>query len=99
MSNIDGIPPEVNQVQATGLSRVERKKAEGNKAPDEKKAASADKVNVSGKSKGVSELLGLISAQPEVRTEKVAELRQSIQDGSYSVDAEKLAGKILDEII
>lgn len=99
MSNIDGIPPEIKQIQAAGLNKVQRKKSEGGGSPDAPKASGSDKVNVSGKSKGVAELLGLVSAQPEVRTEKVAELKQSIHDGTYSVDAEKLAGKIIDEII
>lgn len=35
----------------------------------------------------------------EVRLEKVEALRRQIQEGSYAVDAQKIAARMLDEII
>lgn len=97
MTYFEGLPPEVKQVQATSLNKVERKKVEepGSTA----KTSATDKVNVSGKSKGFAELLGSVAAQPDVRAEKVEGLKQSIAEGTYNVDAEKLAEKIMDEIV
>ena len=36
-----------------------------------------------------------IAAEPEVRADRVAELKAQIKDGTYAVDADKLAGKML----
>ena len=36
-----------------------------------------------------------IQNEPDVRTERVAELRDRIKSGSFEVDADKVAGKIL----
>ena len=38
-----------------------------------------------------------ISAEPEVRSDRVAELKGQIKSGEYEVDPQKLAGKILVE--
>ena len=38
-----------------------------------------------------------ISAEPEVRSDRVAELKGQIKSGEYEVDSQKLAGKILVE--
>ena len=38
-----------------------------------------------------------ISAEPEVRSDRVAELKSQIKSGEYEVDLQKLAGKILVE--
>ena len=38
-----------------------------------------------------------ISAEPEVRSDRVAELKGQIKSGEYEVDTQKLAGKILVE--
>ncbi|WP_448383059.1 flagellar biosynthesis anti-sigma factor FlgM [Desulfosoma sp.] len=35
----------------------------------------------------------------DIRTEKVDALRQKIQDGTYTVDPQKIAARMLDEII
>ncbi len=35
----------------------------------------------------------------DIRTEKVEALRQKIHDGTYKVDAQKIAARMLDEII
>ncbi len=40
-----------------------------------------------------------IRNEPDVRADRVAELRERLKSGSYQVDADKLAGKMLDESI
>ena len=39
----------------------------------------------------------LINAEPEVRADRVAELKARIKSGEYKVDAEKLAQKMLED--
>jgi flagellar biosynthesis anti-sigma factor FlgM len=49
---------------------------------------------------GVSHMLAALKAG-DVRTDKIAQIRQQIQDGTYDVDGKKLdaaAGKLLDEL-
>jgi len=49
---------------------------------------------------GASHLLAALKAG-DVRTDKVAQIRQQIQDGTYDADGKKLdaaAGKLLDEL-
>lgn len=36
-----------------------------------------------------------ISAEPEVRADRVAELKTQIKSGKYQVDAQKIAGKMI----
>ena len=36
---------------------------------------------------------------PEVRPEKVAELKEAIEQGAYEIDSEKLADKIIEELL
>ena len=38
-----------------------------------------------------------IRSAPDVRVERVAELRERIKTGTYQVDPDKLAGRMLDE--
>ncbi len=38
-----------------------------------------------------------INSEPEVRTDRVAELKDRIKSGEYKVDSEKLAKKMLED--
>ena len=45
----------------------------------------------------MNKIKSLINSEPEVRTDKVAELKDRIKNGEYSVDSEKLAKKLLED--
>ena len=49
----------------------------------EPKAKEGDTVEISQ----VAELLGKLKEMPDIRTEKVAEVRQAIRSGTYDVDS------------
>lgn len=57
-----------------------------------------DKVELASSTQ-VRKLAEAARALPAVRTEKVEELRGKIDDGSYHVDSEVLARKVVDEAI
>jgi negative regulator of flagellin synthesis FlgM len=57
-----------------------------------------DQVNISGRTKEIDALKEVIHQMPEVRIDKIEALRKSIQNGTYQVDSEGIAGKILEEI-
>ena len=44
-----------------------------------------------------SKIKNLINAEPEVRVDKVAELKAKIKSGEYEVDSETLAKKMLED--
>lgn len=54
-----------------------------------------DRVSLSGEAKLHAAARTEIAAAPEVRREKVDALKQSVGDGSYTVDTRKVALKLL----
>jgi negative regulator of flagellin synthesis FlgM len=61
-------------------------------------AAPADSVSLASSTE-VRRLAQAAAALPSVRTEKVVELRGQIDEGSYYVESDKLARKVVDEAI
>ena len=45
----------------------------------------------------MNKIKSLINSEPEVRTDKVAELKDRIKSGEYKVDSENLAKKMLED--
>lgn len=58
----------------------------------------ADRVDLTSTQK-LRQLEQMVSAMPSVRTEKVEGLRGAIEEGSYHVESEKLARKVVDEAL
>lgn len=58
----------------------------------------ADRIEISDAARRIAELKAEISMIGDVRDEKVLALKQAIQSGSYSVDAAKIAERILNEL-
>jgi len=56
-----------------------------------------DKVVLSQKAKEIQKAKMLMASVPDVREEKVKEIRQRIEDGTYKVEGKKIAGKIVKE--
>lgn len=63
------------------------------------KISPIDRVDLSGKAKGMSEMISSISQMPEIRTEKVEAIGKSVNDGTYEVDPYKVASKMTEEMI
>lgn len=61
-------------------------------------AAPADSINISQTSKQVQGLMDTISRLPEMRTEKVNAISESVKAGNYNVDSSKIAEKIVGEM-
>ena len=83
--NIDAY---VNQVQ-------EKDKADAASEQPEKQQAKADTVVLSDTAKTVQEAKTQLESIPDVREDKVAELKEQIENGTYEVDSEKLAQKMI----
>ena len=83
--NIDAY---VNQVQ-------EKDKADAASEQPEKQQAKADTVVLSDTAKAVQEAKTQLESIPDVREDKVAELKEQVENGTYKVDSEKLAEKMI----
>jgi len=54
-----------------------------------------EKVSLSSAAKEVQQIKSTIEALPDVRTEKVAQLKDRIEAGTYNVSGEKIAEKMI----
>ena len=63
-----------------------------------KRTENKDTVALSEQAKGYQKALKAVSKVPDVREEKVEEIKERIQSGTYNVSAEELAEKLVDSI-
>lgn len=63
--------------------------------PRDEEANTYDRVELSARNQEVNRLREKVRAQPAVRQERVEELKQSIEDGTYNAKGEFVAGSIL----
>ena len=55
--------------------------------------------NLQGNDKLIEQVRQIIAATPEVRPEKVEPLREAVEQGTYEIDARKLANCLIAKII
>lgn len=72
-------------------------KAQGNAAGSAGGSApsTADTVSITGPALALQKLSEAVANAPVVNSQKVAAVKQAVQDGTYQVDAERVADKIL----
>jgi len=87
--NIDAY---VKQVQ-------DKEKADAASEQPEKQQAKADTVVLSDTAKTVQEAQTQLESIPDIREDKVAELKAQIESGTYEIDAEKIADKMLKDAL
>ena len=85
-----GIDAYVNQVQ-------DKNKVGTHDNKPEKTAVKADTVVISEAAKRVQEARRQLDDIPDVREDKVSQLRNQIQNGTYEINADKIAGKMIKE--
>lgn len=73
--------------------------AEKNQKPGEADSGtrSGDRVEFSARSREMQKIYEILQKTPDVRSEKVAEIKRRIEEGQYRVDSEALAEKIIKE--
>ncbi len=94
--NINTIPPyQTNSVQsstAAGKSGAQEKAAVGN-------GVSTDRVQLSKDYQDLAQAHKTITGTSEVRTDKVQQIKDQLASGNYQINPDKIAGKMLDEVI
>ena len=78
----------VNQVQ-------EKDKVESTSDQTEKQQVKADTVELSDMGKRVQEAQKQLETIPDIREDKVAHLKEQVENGTYAIVAEKVAEKML----
>ena len=58
-----------------------------------------EQIAISSKAKDIQKATEAVNTAPDIRIEKVDRIKSQIADGSYRVSSEKLAEKVLENII
>lgn len=87
---------EVEQLAAKQADKVGG--AQG-QPPPEKAGGKEDVIQLSPQSRLMQKASEVVYQAPEVRPEKVAALQDSVQQGAYEVDSQKVANSLIAEII
>lgn len=58
-----------------------------------------EKVNLSTQAKDYQQITNTLSQLPDVREEKIQEIKSQVEKGTYNVSGEKIAGKMVEESI
>lgn len=93
-----------NDFRVKGKTIQDRIKV-GDKAATAKSQGSAsstsgsEQIAISSKAKDIQKATEAVNTAPDIRVEKVDRIKNQIADGSYRVSSEKLAEKVLENII
>ena len=82
----------VNQVQ-------NKDKVDATSEQPEKQQTKADTVVLSDTAKKVQEAQKQLETMPDVREDKVAQLKEQIKNKTYDMDEEKIAGKMIKDAL
>lgn len=84
----------VRQAYVREADKIPEKKPASGKA-DAVVAAPKDKVSLSGSSRDINLAIEAAEAAPDERAEMVKRLKDEVASGSYRVDADEIAGKLV----
>jgi negative regulator of flagellin synthesis FlgM len=87
----DAIEAYVNQVQ------VKPKTEELSEKDPRQQAIKSDTVVISETAKRIQAAQSLLETTPDVRSEKVAEIKRRIEDGTYEIKPDQIAEKMIRE--
>ena len=87
-----------NEIEKMG----EKQPSEEQKVEEKKQSGQDTIVNLSTASKETQTAMEVIESEPDVREDKVAELKEKIESGNYKIDhktvAERIVNSFIDEI-
>jgi negative regulator of flagellin synthesis FlgM len=88
-----------NPVQINSYVHQVQQNAVSSKAPQGKEGAKPgeDSVELSQTAKDLKLAQAALRDLPDIRSEKVAGLKQQIDDGTYEIKPRKIAGKMIEE--
>ncbi|MFP4086553.1 MAG: flagellar biosynthesis anti-sigma factor FlgM [Desulfobacteraceae bacterium] len=75
----------------------DKKRTDASSGKGSGEVSSKDQVVLSPEAKQIQKAKELIGGLPDIREEKVEAVRSRMQEGSYEIDGEKIASKIIEE--
>ena len=94
------IPKHLPKSAESSTGKVDEISASVQEKTDSEKTGQQDViVNFSKASKEVQLAEEVIASQPDVREEKVAEIKSKIESGTYKMDHEAVATKLVDDLL
>jgi flagellar biosynthesis anti-sigma factor FlgM len=85
------------------LKQVNKDKTKSGAVSDDQSSnkilPSGDRVALSPEAKVMQKAIKVLEALPDVREEKVAQIKERIAEGSYQVDGKKIAEKMIKESV
>jgi negative regulator of flagellin synthesis FlgM len=97
ISDIQQKTNSTQQAKEPNQTRPPEKHGDSKKLKDQ--SSSSDRVELSVQSKELQKIHDILQKTPDVRSERVSTLKESIQEGRYQVDSEGLARKMIKEWI
>lgn len=98
--DLNGIGPgQVNTPRTTADKSSGSAKAQpaaSDQAQRQAPAARGESVSLSNQAKNLKQVEQKLADLPEVDDDRVAKIRAALEDGTYKIDAEKLAQKMLE---
>ncbi len=94
MERIDHLGPDPSRREQVHKPALPERAVEGPQDHD-RQAPSADRATFSQKARLLSEAKRAAEEAPDVREDRVRELREAIENGTYSVDSREIARRML----
>ncbi|MEX0603201.1 MAG: flagellar biosynthesis anti-sigma factor FlgM [Marinobacter sp.] len=96
--DFNGIGPGQVNTQKTSTSKSEASQTKPQLSPEGAKAQAprGENVSLSDQAKNLKQLEQRLDSYPEMDDQRIEEIKAALADGSYKIDAEKLAQKMLD---
>ena len=85
------------EIPGSNLQKPEKTTGKAERKTEE--ALSRDQVTVSDRAKEIGRLRVEVSKTPEIRADRVDEVKNAINAGAYNVKGEAVAGKLVKEAI
>jgi flagellar biosynthesis anti-sigma factor FlgM len=94
----------ISKVASYLTEAVQNPKEQAQKAGSDNKAAqtngvSSDRVELSRDYQDLAQAKKVEMSRDEIRTEKVDQIRSAVNNGTYRINPEGVAGKMIDEVI
>jgi negative regulator of flagellin synthesis FlgM len=92
----------IKDTTVQGLQQYQKSdpiRSEGEKPVNGGATIATEKVDLSTKAKELQQIRQILDQIPDVREDKVKELKERIESGNYAVDSGKVAAKMLGESI
>jgi negative regulator of flagellin synthesis FlgM len=86
-------------VGGVNFQKPEKTKDKASEGASGEVTSKDDQISLSGAAKEISRLQAEVSKLPDVRTDRVDELKSAINSGTYNVKGDAVAGKLLKNAI